>query len=165
MLIRLGALKYVVLFLFGLGISPDLKQNNKFRENMLLFVVFLFLYVFMVIVEQRTSYCLYTFGADSVAILITIAKYGKAIPLAATVLFCGRLSLSERVQNLLSKKGICVSIFVLILALGIFDIVRSVICYGQFHTSIILTNPAVSIMIILVIEKLVRSIQSKHQSI
>lgn len=161
----LGDLKYVILLLIGIGLSPNLKQNNRFRENMLLFVVFLFLYVFMVIVEQRASYCLYTFEAERVAILITIAKYGKAIPLAAAVLFCGRLSLSETVQNLLSHKGIYVTAFVLILALGIFDIVRSVVSYGQFHTSFILTNPAVSILIILVIEKMVKGIQSKSQSI
>ena len=165
MLRRLGALKYVVLLLFGLGISPEMKQNNKFWENVILSVAFLFMYVFMVIVEQRTSYYLCALETEPVAILLNMAKYGKAIPLAAAVLFCGRLSLSETVQNLLSKKGLYVTAFVLILALGIFDIVKSVVCFGQFHISVVLTNPAVSIMIILVIEKLVRSIQSKHQSI
>ncbi len=161
MLRRLGALKYVVLLLFGLGISPEMKQNNKFWENVILSVAFLFMYVFMVIVEQRTSYYLCALETEPVAILLNMAKYGKAIPLAAAVLFCGRLSLSETVQNLLSHKGIYVTAFVLILALGIFDIVRSVVSYGQFHTSIILTNPAVSIMIILCIEKWDKRIHSQ----
>ena len=162
---RLGALKYVVLLLFGLGISRDVMQNNKFLENMLLFVAFLFMYVFMVLAEQRASYALYAKEAEPVAILLNMAKYGKAIPLAAAVLFCGRLSLSETIQNLLSKKGLYVTAFVLILALGIFDIVKSVVCFGQFHISVILTNPAVSIMIIFCIEKWTKSIQSKHQNI
>lgn len=165
MLRRLGALKYVVLLLFGLGISPEMKQNNKFWENVILSVAFLFMYVFMVIVEQRTSYYLCALKTEHVAILLNMAKYGKAIPLGAAVLFCGRLSLSETIQNLLSKKGLYVTAFVLILALGIFDIVKSVVCFGQFHTSAVLTNPAATIMTLLVIEKLAKSIQPKHQNI
>ncbi len=161
MLIRLGALKYVVLFLFGLGISPDLKQNNKFRENMILSVAFLFMYVFMVIVEQRASYCLYTSEAKPTAILITIARYGKAIPLAGAILFCGRMALSDKMQTVLSRKGISITALALILAVGTFNLVRSAIDFGQIHLSVVLTNPAISIMIILCIEKFVKDIQSK----
>ena len=157
----LGALKYVILLLIGIGLSPNLKQNNRFWENMLLFVVFLFLYVFMVVVEQRASYCLYTFEAERVAILITIAKYGKAIPLVAAVLFCGRMALSDKMQTVLSRKGISITALALILAVGTFNLVRSAIDFGQIHLSVVLTNPAISIMIILCIEKFVKDIQSK----
>lgn len=157
----LGALKYVILLLIGIGLSPNLKQNNKFWENVILSVAFLFMYVFMVIVEQRASYCLYTFEAKPMAILITIAKYGKAIPLAAAVLFCGRMALSDKMQTVLSRKGISITALALILAVGTFNLVRSAIDFGQIHLSVVLTNPAISIMIILCIEKFVKDIQSK----
>lgn len=165
MLRRLGALKYVVLLLFGLGISPEMKQNNKFWENVILSVAFLFMYVFMVLAEQRASYALYAKEAEPVAILLKIARYGKAIPLAGAILFCGRMALSDKMQTVLSKKRISITALALILAVGTFNLVRSVIDFGQIHLSVVLTNPAVSIMIILVIEKLAKSIQSKHQNI
>lgn len=161
MLRRLGALKYVVLLLFGLGISPDVMQNNKFLENMLLFVAFLFMYVFMVLAEQRASYALYAKEAEPVAILLKIARYGKAIPLAGAILFCGRMALSDKMQTVLSRKGISITALALILAVGTFNLVRSAIDFGQIHLSVVLTNPAISIMIILCIEKFVKDIQSK----
>lgn len=92
---RLGALKYIVLLLFGLGISPDIKPNSKFWENLTLFIVFLCIYIFAMLVEQRASYTLYELGAEPVRILLNIARYGKSVPLAAAVVFCIRLALSK----------------------------------------------------------------------
>ena len=162
MLNGLGAYKYLILFLFGLGISPELKQNNKFLENLVLFIVFLCSYIFMTLVEQRSWYTLYTFDAEPVEILMDVAKYGKSIPLAAAILFFIRLALSDRVQALLSRKAVPVAALLIILASGIYDIVGFVSSYGHIHISVILTTPAVSMAIILGIEKLVKS---KKQSI
>lgn len=165
MLTRWGALKYVVLFLFGLGISPKLKQNDKFWENLILFIVFFSLYIFVMLVEQRSSYTLYALEAEPVGILLKVARYGKAIPLAAAIWFCIRLVLSDKIQKVFSKKGMSITALVIILVLSILDLIRSVVSYGQFQISVILTNPAISIMIILCIEKLAERLCSQKCNI
>lgn len=165
MLKGLGALKYVVLFLFGLGISPKLKQNDKFWEDLILFIVFLSLYIFVMLVEQRSSYTLYALEAEPVGILLKVARYGKAIPLAAAIWFCIKLVLSDKIQKVFSKKGMSITALVIILVLSILDLIRSVVSYGQFQISVILTNPAISIMIILCIEKLAERLCSQKCNI
>lgn len=158
---RLGYLRYILLFVLGFGISPKPKQNHKFVEYIFMAAAFMFLYLFMVLVENRASYVSNTMEAEPVEVLLKISSYGKYLPLATAIWFCGRLALSDKVQMALSKKGVSVTAFVLILALGIYDICRSFISYGHTNISVILTNPAVSIMIILGIEKLVKCGKAK----
>lgn len=151
---RLGLIRYLILFMLGLGICLRAEENKRFKESLFLFVSFFMIYAFMNFVERYGGAY---FICEDIDLMKLISRYGKILPLAAGIYYCIRLSFSDKVLKFMSMQNVPAVLSTLIAVFGIYSISMwlSLIKSGYtLNLHYLFIFPVVMLTVIFVLEKL-----------